>query len=61
MNGMNVKKPKKRGNLGRILRYVGKYPVSLVGSLIFALLSEVGTLLVPVFFGEAIDCIAGAG
>ena len=61
MNGMNVKKPKKRGNLGRILRYVGKYPVSLVGSLFFALLSVVGTLLVPVFFGEAIDCIAGAG
>ena len=61
MNGMHVKKRKKRGDLGRVLRYVGKYPVSLVGSLFFALLSVAGTLLVPVFFGEAVDCIAGVG
>lgn len=61
MNGMHVKKREKRGNLGRVLRYVGKYPVSLVGSLFFALLSVAGTLLVPVFFGEAVDCIAGVG
>lgn len=56
-----MKKMKKRGNFRRILRYVGKYPLSLTGSLLFALLSVAGTLLVPVFFGEAIDCIVGVG
>ncbi len=48
---------KKKSTLGRILQYVGKYPFSLVGSVLFALLSVAGTLLVPVFFGNAIDCI----
>lgn len=48
---------KKKTTLSRILSYVGKYPLSLVGSLLFALLSVVGTLFVPVFLGDAIDCI----
>ncbi len=48
---------KKKTTLSRILSYVGKYPLSLVGSVFFALLSVVGTLLVPVFLGDAIDCI----
>ena len=48
---------KKKTTLSRILSYVGKYPLSLVGSVLFALLSVVGTLLVPVFLGDAIDCI----
>lgn len=47
----------KKSTLSRILSYVGKYPVSLVGSVLFALLSVVGTLFVPVFLGDAIDCI----
>ena len=55
---MNVKKP---STLKRILRYVGKYPVSLIGSLFFSLLSVAAMLCVPVFFGEAIDCIIGKG
>ncbi len=53
--------PKKGGVLKRILGYVGRYPVSLVGSLLFALLSVAATLCVPVFFGNAIDCIIEAG
>ena len=53
--------PKKGGVLKRVLRYVGRYPVSLVGSLLFALLSVAATLCVPVFFGNAIDCIIEAG
>ena len=48
---------KKKSTLSRILSYVGKYPVSLAGSVLFALLSVVGTLFVPVFLGDAIDCI----
>ncbi len=47
----------KKSTLSRILLYVGKYPFSLVGSVLFALLSVLGTLLVPVFLGDAIDCI----
>ena len=48
---------KKKGTLLRVLRYVGKYPCSLVISLLFSLVSVVGTLLVPVLFGDAIDCM----
>ena len=48
---------KKKGTLLRVLRYVGKYPCSLVLSLLFSLVSVVGTLLVPVLFGDAIDCM----
>ncbi len=53
-----VKKP---STLRRILQYVGKYPFSLIGSLFFSLLSVAATLCVPVFFGDAIDCIVGKG
>ena len=49
------------GTLGRILRYVGKYPLSLVASLFFSILTVAATLLVPVFFGDAIDCIMQNG
>ena len=48
---------KKKTTLSRILSYVGKYPVSLIGSVLFALCSVAGTLFVPVFLGDAIDCI----
>ena len=47
----------KKSTLSRILSYVGKYPVSLIGSVLFSLVSVVGTLFVPVFLGDAIDCI----
>ena len=51
----------RKGTLRRILKYVGRYPLSLVGSVFFAVLSVAGSLLVPVFFGDAIDCIIGKG
>ena len=54
-------KQQKQSTLRRILRYVGRYPVALVGSILFSLLSVVATLFVPVFFGDAIDCIIGKG
>ena len=52
---------KKKGTLWRILRYVGRYPFSLAGSVLFALVSVAATLFVPVFFGDAIDCIIESG
>ena len=51
----------KNGTLKRILKYVGRYPLSLVGSLLFALVTVVATLFVPVLFGDAIDCIVENG
>ena len=47
--------------LKRILRYVGRYPVSLCGSLLFAVVTVAATLFVPVLFGDAVDCIVESG
>ncbi len=47
--------------LKRILKYVMKYPVSLVGSLLFAVVTVVASLFVPVLFGDAVDCIVESG
>lgn len=55
------KELRKKGTLKRILQYVGRYPVALVGSLLFAVITVVATLFVPVFFGDAIDCIVESG
>ena len=52
---------KKQGTLKRVLGYVKAYPFALIGSLIFALISVVATLFVPVLFGDAVDCIVGKG
>ena len=54
-------KTQKSSVLKRVLRYVGKYPVSLVGSLLFSLVSVGAMLFIPVFFGNAIDCTVGVG
>lgn len=43
------------------MNYVGRYPVSLIGALLFSLISVGATLFIPVFFGDAIDCIIEAG
>ena len=50
---------KKKSTLQRVLYYVGKYPVSLIGSIVFSLIFVVATLFIPVLFGDAIDCIVG--
>lgn len=52
---------KKNGTLRRILQYVGRYPASLIGSILFAALSVAASLFVPVLFGDAIDCIVENG
>lgn len=46
---------------GRVLRLTAKYPLSLIGSLLFALTGVACTLLVPVFIGDAIDRIIEKG
>ena len=55
----SISEHNKPGTLKRVLQYVGKYPVSLIGSLVFALISVVATLFIPVLFGDAVDCIVG--
>ena len=60
--GIKTQKPKaQKGTFRRILHYVGRYPVSLTGSVLFAVISVVATLFVPVFFGDAINCIVEYG
>lgn len=61
MKGVSVKKSPKKSTLRRILRYVGRYPFALVGSVLFALISVAATLFVPVFFGDSVDCILETG
>ncbi len=56
-----MKKQRTTSTLARVLRYVWKYPLSLIGSLLFSLVSVAGTLFIPVLFGDAIDCIVGKG
>ncbi len=50
-----------KGVFFRILRYVGRYPFALTLSLFCAVVTVAGTLLVPVFLGDAIDCIVESG
>ncbi len=47
--------------LKRILKYVGRYPLALIGSLFFAIVTVASSLCIPVFFGDAIDCILETG
>ena len=61
MRNTPVKQTAKKSTFRRVLEYVGKYPFSLTGSIVFALISVGATLFVPVFFGDAIDCIVEYG
>lgn len=51
----------KKSTFSRILSYVGRYPLALIGTLVFSALSVVASLFIPVFFGDAIDCIVANG
>ncbi len=55
------KSVKKQSTLRRVLRYVGRYPFSLAGTLLFAVVNVAAMLFIPVFFGDAIDCIVENG
>ncbi len=52
---------KKKSTLSRVMRYVGRYPVALTGTILFAVITVVAGLFVPVFFGDGIDCIVENG
>ncbi len=52
---------KKQSVFRRVLKYVGRYPLSLTGTILFAIVSVTATLFVPVFFGDGIDCIVEYG
>ena len=54
-------KIQKKSTLRRIMGYVWKYSFSLIGSVLFALVSVTASLFVPVFLGDAIDCILESG
>ena len=51
----------KKGTLKRVLRYIGKYKISLAITLFFACLSVFLTLWFPILIGDAIDLIVGKG
>ena len=53
----NSVKKLSQGTLQRILKYVGKYPIATVCSLLLAVVTVSSTLLAPIYFGDAIDCI----
>ena len=58
---MTTPSVKKQSTLRRVLQYVGRYPVSLLGTIVFAVVTVAATLCVPVFFGNAVDHIVGKG
>ncbi len=52
---------KKPSTFRRVLHYVGRYPLPLAGTILFAMIFVVSSLFVPVFFGDGIDCIVEKG
>ena len=51
----------KNKTLNKVLRYIRKYHIYLMLSLVFAAISVALTLYVPILVGHAIDCIVGPG
>ncbi len=52
---------KKQTTFRRVVSYVGRYPLALTGTILFAIITVVSGLFVPVFFGDGIDCIVEYG
>ena len=50
-----AKEKAKKGTLGKVLRYIGRYKLLLVLSSLLALVSVALTLLVPILIGDAIE------
>ena len=51
----------KKGVFSKIMRYIGRYKYLLLLSVLFAAVSAILTLLVPVYIGDAIDLIVSKG
>ena len=58
---MSEEKEKQIVILKKLLGYIRKYTLLIVFSLLFAAVSAVLTLYVPILTGQAIDCIIGPG
>lgn len=54
-------KSRQKGVLKRVLKQLRKYKAHIVLTIVFALVSVVGTLAIPVIFGQIINLIIGAG
>ncbi len=52
---------KKKGTFGKILRYIGKYRFLMALSIIFAAVTVLLTLYIPILIGDAIDLAVGVG
>ena len=50
-----------KSTIGRILKYLSRYKVAIIVSLVLALATVAGQLAIPVLQGRAIDRIVGAG
>ena len=50
-----------KNTIKRVVRYLGKYRITMIFSLLLALLTVAGQLLIPVLQGKAIDRIIGEG
>ena len=51
----------KKGVFSKIMRYIGRYKYLLLLSVLFAAVSAILTLIVPVYIGDAIDLIVSKG
>lgn len=47
--------------LKKVLNYIGRYKIFLFFSILFAAVSVILTLYIPILTGQAVDCIIGAG
>ena len=56
-----MSKTSKKGVFSKIMQYIGRYKYLLALSVLFAAVSAILTLLVPVFIGDAIDLIVSKG
>ncbi len=52
---------KKKGTFGKILKYIGKYRFLMCLSIIFAAVTVLLTLYIPILIGDAIDLAVGKG
>lgn len=56
-----MKKKPSKDTLKKLLKYIGKYKLYLLASLLFAAITAILTLYIPILTGQAVDCIIGKG
>ena len=44
--------------LGKVLKFIGKYKILLVFSIVLSIIAEILQLYVPILFGAAIDTLS---